>query len=87
MFELGKKSEISGADLLKPLSIFGRPTKMPTLVGNERVICGYDQGLGERMFVCGNLQDMQELYDSYARGGALNIHWYKGEDPGFISVI
>jgi len=60
---------------------------MPTLFGKEMVVCGYDQGLGERMIVCENLQDMQELYDAYARGGALNIHWYKGDDPGFIITI
>ena len=87
MYELGKKSEIFGTDLLKPLNLYGRPTSMPTLVGNEMVICGYDQGLGERMIVCENMQDMQELYDGYARGGALNIHWYTSDDPGFISIV
>lgn len=30
---------------------------------------------------------MQQLYDAYARGGALQIHWYSGDDPGFIQVI
>ena len=38
MYELGKKSEIFGTDLLKPLNLYGRPTSMPTLVGNEMVI-------------------------------------------------
>lgn len=87
MVELGKKSEIFGADLLKSLWLSGRPTSMPSISGNEKVICGYDQGLGERIIVCENLQDMQELYDAYARGGALNISWYTGDDPGFITII
>lgn len=87
MFELGKKSEIFGAELLTPLQIWGRPTAMPPLGLNEDIVCGYDQGLGERMIVCESLDDMQELYDNYARGGALNIHWYKAPEVGFITAV
>jgi hypothetical protein len=88
MFELGKRSEIFGAELLKPLSIgYGRPSQMPSLPQGHDVICGYDQGLGERMFVCESLEDMQQLYDSYARGYALYIYWYSGEDVGFVQVL
>jgi len=88
MQELGKKDKIFGADKLLPLKIpYGRPTEMPTLGKDEKVICGYDQGLGERIFVCENLEDMQTLYDAYAKGGALRINWYKGEDPGFVTII
>lgn len=86
MVELGKKCEIFGADLLRPLQIYGRPTAMPKLNDKDRVICGYDQGLGERMFVCESLEDMQQLHDAYARGGAVAIKWYAGEDPGFVGV-
>lgn len=95
MFELGKKSEIFGAELLRPLRTYtdiqvdsrGRPTAMPHLGGQEMVIAGYDQGLGERMIVCESLEDMQQLYDNYARGYALTLNWYAGDDPGFITVI
>lgn len=91
MIELGLKSEIFGADQLQRVSMSndmdGRPARMPKLDDNKSLICGYDQGLGERMFVCGGLEDVHELYDAYARGGALRIHWYSGEDPGFITVI
>lgn len=34
-----------------------------------------------------SVDDMQYLYDAYARGGALRIKWYEAEDPGFITVI
>ncbi len=87
MLELGKKDEIFGAELLKPLPLYGQPTSMPRLQQGEKVICGYDQGLGERMIVCDNLEEMQTLYGHYAQGGALRIHWYTAPDPGFITVL
>lgn len=84
MQELGKKDEIFGADKLVKLNIIERPNKMPKLKENESLICGYDQGLGERMIVCSNLEEMQELYDAYALGSAIFINWYTGHDVGFI---
>ena len=86
MIELGKKSEIFGADKLRLLNLSGWPNRMPTLVGKERVICGYNQGLDERMFVCESVEDMQRLYDAYARGGAISICWYIGDDSRFVAV-
>lgn len=88
LFELGKKDEIFGADQLRSIpGISGRPTRMPSLEEGESVICGYDQGLGERMIVCESVEDMQQLFDAYAGGGALRIAWYAGKDPGFVTVI
>lgn len=88
MIELGKKSECFGVDLLVPLrNVHGRPTRLPPVPDGSQVICGYDQGLGERLFVCESLEDMQLLYDGYRKGGALSIYWYSGEDPGFIQII
>jgi hypothetical protein len=85
MIELGKRDEIFGAELLKPLQeIYGRPTSMPRVPEGHLVICGYDQGLGERIFVCESVEDMLTLFDNYASGGALRISWYSGSDPGFI---
>lgn len=57
MIELGKKDEIFGKDLLKPLGFaqlqtHNRPIVFPMLESGHRVIAGYDQGLGERMIVC-----------------------------------
>ena len=65
LIELGKKGEIFGEDKLKPLrGIYGRPTQMPMpmpsptqmprLPEGHDVICGFDQGLGERLFICKN---------------------------------
>lgn len=87
MYELGKKSEIPGADNLIPLKISGRPTAMPVLKEGEKVICGYDQRLGERLIICENLTEMQQLDDAYASGMASRICWYKGDDPGFIIAV
>lgn len=92
MYELSKKDEMVGADSLRPLQLHidlrvdqnSRPVAMPVLRGQEKVMAGYDQGLGERMIVCESLEDMQELYDAYAKGYALHLNWYIGDDPGFI---
>jgi hypothetical protein len=95
MVELGMKSEIFGAELLVPITLgfgqkdiaTGRPIRMPEVPQGHKVICGFDQGLGERMIVCESLDEMQQLWDAYAKGFALHIHWYHGEDPGFITII
>ena len=89
MIELGEKSHIIGVELLRPIkNIVGRPQAMPLIENSgDKVICGYDQGLGERIIVCESLEDMWELYDSYAQGCALQIHWYLGDDPEFVRVI
>lgn len=95
MIELGMKNKIFGAELLIPIQLYqissdycsGRPDKMPDLdeKKQEKVIAGYDQGLGERIIVCETLEEMQQLHDKYAAGWALNLNWYKGNDPGFIT--
>lgn len=60
---------------------------MPTVPTGHSVICGYDQGLGERMIVCETLEDMKTLYEKFAQGYAIKINWYSGPDSGFISVV
>ena len=87
MLELGKKSDVFGVELLQALEIYSRPTSMPIVPSGHEVVCGYDQGLGERMIVCETLEEMQELYDAYARGGALRIYWYSAPDVGFITIV
>ena len=89
MRELGKKNEIFNADKFQTLrKLYGRPISMPHLPSSDhKVICGYDQGMGERMFVCESLGDMQDLYDSYVQGSAMKIYWYITECPGFITPI
>ncbi len=81
MYKLGMKTEVMGSELtnLKSIipAIYGRPSSMPHIwETNAKVVCGFDQGLGEKMFVVESLQDMQELYDKYAAGYAVNISWY-----------
>lgn len=85
MIELGKRDEIFG--VLEPIKISGCPSKLPLLKEDEQLICGYDQGLGERLFVCETIEDALYLYNAYANGEALQISWYKGKDPGFIFVV
>ena len=59
-----------------PLS--GRPTEVPRIPEGQAVICGYDQGLGEQLFACESLGEMQGLFDAHAAGGSLTITWYHG---------
>lgn len=61
---------------LKPINFFGRPTALPPLWAWEKLVCGFDNGLGEKKIVCETLEDAQSLYDSYASGLALRIKWY-----------
>jgi len=82
MYEIGKKKDVVGKQIknLAPLSnIWQRPTSMPYVPQGKVVICGFDQGLGEKMLVCKSLEDMQYAYDQYAKGMALSIYWYQGE--------
>lgn len=88
MTELGKKDKVFGAELLEPYTGFRsqRPNQMPPIDNDKKLICGYDQGLGERLIVCDDLDDAVRLFDGYAQGGALRIKWYIGDDPGFLQV-
>jgi hypothetical protein len=73
MIELGKRTN----EVLAPIAdVFEPPLEFPSVPRGSRVICGLDQGLGERLFVCNSLADMEQLYDAYARGDALRISWY-----------
>lgn len=90
--KLGKKSEIFGAEQLRPLSIKkdrqGRPIEIPMFSNkDDRVICGFDQGLGEDLYVCETFADMQELDAAYGRGLALTIHWYTGTISAFVVAV
>ncbi len=88
MIELGKKDELFGIELLEPLNLrVSELRAMPALKSGHSILCGYDQGLGERMIVCENLNDIKELDAAYERGGALRIKWYSAPDPGFITVL
>lgn len=78
MRELGKKDEVAVVGLTT-LDVRGRPRSMPLVHGATVVICGYDRGFGEVLFVCESLEDMQERYDAYSQGWALRIKWYRGE--------
>ena len=77
MFELGKNTSIENPEVLVPIkNFFGRPIKMPVLSTDQTVVCGYNQGLGERLIVCESFDDMQKLYNAYMHGGAITISWY-----------
>lgn len=81
---LGKESELSGIETL----IFvqegsAKPTRMPDLDENEKVICLYNMGAHVKVVVCENLSEVHALYAKYAAGSALTVEWYKG-DPSNI---
>jgi hypothetical protein len=78
MIELGKKSQIVGADQWPTVRVFvlGKPRKMPSIPEGRTLVCGIDYGEGQRIFVCDSLDEMQTLYYDYAAGHAVNISWY-----------
>lgn len=73
--DLGKTGDLISL-VLKDLRLHGRPEQLPRLPAGHRLFCGYDQGQGERLFLVETLEDMQQLDDAYAQGGALTIRWY-----------
>jgi hypothetical protein len=90
MYEVGMKNDVLGMQIknLSPLSnIWSRPTNLPYISSGKVIICGFDQGLGEKMLVCESLEDMQYAYDQYARGLALSIYWYQGEVRPAVEII
>jgi len=78
VFGLGMKDDVVGAHTLLPLSdISDRPTEMPELPEGHIVVCGHDMGgLGERLFVCHSILDIQLLWKSYKNGVALSLKCY-----------
>lgn len=63
-------------NLPKEINMYGRPMELPFLKEWEKLICGFDNGLGEKNIICETLEDAQALYDKYAQGWALRIKWY-----------
>jgi hypothetical protein len=50
----------------------------------DHILCGMDQGLGEKLFDCGSFEQSEEVrltmasyWKSYASGMALYIYWYR----------
>lgn len=74
--DLGKTGDSVISLVLKDLRLYGRPEQLPRIPAGHHLFCGYDQGLGERLFLVETLGDMQQLDDAYAQGGALTIRWY-----------
>ena len=61
-----------------------RPWSLPSLSTNRHVlVCGFDQGTGERLIVAYTLTDVQELWDKYAQGFAVQITWYEAAGEPF----
>lgn len=79
MIEIGKKAQVLDPSLLITLSISPspRPSSFPRLPHGRSVLCGLDEGEGERLFICESLEDMQALYDHYRRESAISIAWYE----------
>lgn len=79
MVELGKKSQIIGAEHWPTFSVLKNPTKMPRLPKGHMVICGIERDgeEGERMFICETVEHMQAFYHEHVAGHATRIKWYQ----------
>jgi hypothetical protein len=87
MLDLGLRKDVTGADALELVDKPGtwhpqmgqgeRPAQMPRLPEGHQLFAGYDQGFGEHLVLCETLDDVQKVWDGYARGGALfPPSWY-----------
>ena len=76
MIELGLKSQISGVKDWATFRICRRPKNMPRVPKGHTIVCGFDEGDGERMFICETLEHVHALYDEHAMGHAIHIAWY-----------
>jgi len=76
MIELGKKSQITGIKQWPTFHMYRRPKHIPKVPEGHTIVCGLDQGDGERIFICETLEHMQMLYDEYVMGHAIHITWY-----------
>jgi hypothetical protein len=76
MIELGLKSKIAGVKQWPTFRMYRRPKHMPKIPEGHTIVCGFDQGDGERMFICETLEHVRTLYDEHAMGHAIHIAWY-----------
>jgi hypothetical protein len=77
MILLGNKRQMVDMAHLSTIQISGCPVAMPKVPKGYEVVCGLDDGAGERLFVCESLGDVQTLYSEYAEGRAVSIAWYR----------
>jgi hypothetical protein len=92
MQRLGLRDQIPAAtDDLEPLSdemltecfnnavgIAGKPLRFPQLPAEHVLICVYNMGMGEILYVCETIGDMQTLFDEHLCGTTVSLEWYVG---------
>ena len=88
MSYVGNRKDLSWIDLpdeLKPgkdfkVDLNQRPVEMPSLPVGKFLFAGIEQDLGENIFLCVSLEDMQVMYES-ANLQERQIVWYAGDLP------
>jgi hypothetical protein len=57
-----------------------RPTAMPELAEGQSLVCEYVRAPGmpslNPTYICDTVDDMQQLFDGCAGGGAIQLNWY-----------
>lgn len=54
-----------------------RPTALPHLTEGHRLLCGYDRGFGEELYLVETLEDVQQMWDWADVGGVIvSPVWY-----------
>lgn len=88
---LGFKKDLVGSTVFDlttlHLGYFEKPEKLPIAGEGSSLICGFDQGFGEKLIVFETLEEMQQLFSDYRRGMALTINWYVGTIRSNVVVI
>lgn len=84
MITLGKKTEIYEATFHPIFNVKKGEKTMPKIPEGHVLVCGADQGLGEVMYICRSVEDINYLIERCNMGYALMLKWYSSGDTGYV---
>ncbi len=72
-----KAQLVDAARLLHPIPVgTKRPRQFPSLPSGHQLVCGVDDGNGERIIICPSFESMLALHREYEKGHVAHITWY-----------
>ncbi len=89
MLELGLKSGIVSKEIFEKINVPDGPrlSQPPRLKDGFCLVCGIDEGQGERLYVCRSSSDIHEMNKRYGMGAARGMNWYQSPCDGLPLII
>ncbi|MFZ2836369.1 MAG: hypothetical protein WAZ21_03540 [Candidatus Saccharimonadales bacterium] len=90
MIVAGDRSRCYGLENLQrvKISLSERPIAMPQLPEGHHLFAIYDRLSGEQVVLCETVEDVQQLWDGYNRGGLITLAFHSTNDEvGCIGTI